>query len=150
MKLVILHHFLPFIPPKTSKNQNFEKWKNLLEMPSFYTRAPKITVTWCMVPETDRIFCHFGPFFALLPLPHNDPEYWKFEKKMKKMPGDIILLYLHVYLKWRSYDVWFLRYGACDRQNFLLFWTVFCPLTTQKIKLLKKWKAWRYYHFTHK
>ena len=30
-----------------------------------------------------------------------------------------------------------------DRQNFLSFWTVFCPivpLTTRKIKILKKWK----------
>ena len=31
----------------------------------------------------------------------------------------------------------------CDRQNFLSFWTVFCPftsLTAQKIKIFKKWK----------
>ena len=46
-----------------------------------------------MVPEiwstTDRIFCHFGPFFALLP--HNNPENQNFEK-MKKIPGDIIIL----------------------------------------------------------
>ena len=38
---------------------------------------------------------------------------------------------------------------ATDR----IFWTVFCPfthVTTQKIKVLEKWKnAWRYYHFTH-
>ena len=30
-----------------------------------------------------------------------------------------------------------------DRQNFLLFWAMFCPftpLTTRKIKILKKWK----------
>ena len=62
-----------------------------------------------MVPEiqseTDRIFGHFGPFCTLLPppTPHpnppNDPENQNFEKKMKKMPGDIILLYIHVYHK---------------------------------------------------
>ena len=31
----------------------------------------------------------------------------------------------------------------CDRHNFLSFWAIFCPftpLTTQKIKILKKWK----------
>ena len=31
----------------------------------------------------------------------------------------------------------------CDRQNFLSCWTIFCtftPLTTQKMKILKKWK----------
>ena len=48
-----------------------------------------------MVPEkrseTDRIFCHFGPFFALLP--SNDSENQNFET-MKKMPGDIILLHM--------------------------------------------------------
>ena len=40
-----------------------------------------------------------------------------------------------------------------DRQNFLSFWASFCPfspLTTQKIKILKKWKKRlvRYHHFT--
>ena len=48
-----------------------------------------------MAPEiwsaTDRIFCHFGPFFALLP--PNNPEnqnYGKMKKKQK--PRDIIIL----------------------------------------------------------
>ena len=47
-----------------------------------------------MVPEiwrvTDRIFCDFGPFFALLP--PNNPENQNFEK-MKKTPRDIITLH---------------------------------------------------------
>ena len=46
-----------------------------------------------MVPEiwstTDSIFCHSGPFFALLP--PIDPENQNFEK-MKKATGDIIIL----------------------------------------------------------
>ena len=40
-----------------------------------------------------------------------------------------------VYHKWRSYDIWFLRYQAGQ--------AIFCPftsLTIQKIKILKKWK----------
>ena len=41
----------------------------------------------------------------------------------------------------------------CNEQNFLSFWTAFCPfipLTTQKIKTSKNEKnPWRYYHFTH-
>ena len=48
-----------------------------------------------MVPEiwsaTDKIFCHFGPFFALLP--PNNPKNQNFEK-MKKPPGDIITLHM--------------------------------------------------------
>ena len=48
-----------------------------------------------MVPEiwsaTDRIFCHYGPFFALYPpLPPMDPENQNFEQ-MKKALEDIIL-----------------------------------------------------------
>ena len=46
-----------------------------------------------------------------------------------------------MYHKWRSSDVWFLRYGVPWAE--LLFWTNFCPftpLTTQKIKILIKWK----------
>ena len=45
---------------------------------------------------TDRIFSHFGPFFALLtpppPPPNNNPENQNFEK-MKKSPEDIIILH---------------------------------------------------------
>ena len=48
-----------------------------------------------MVPEiwstTDRIFSHFGLFFALLP-PDN-VENQNFEK-LKKMPKDIIILHM--------------------------------------------------------
>ena len=47
---------------------------------------------WCMVPEiwsaTDKICCLFGPFFA----PSNSKNY-NFEK-MKKNPGDIIILHV--------------------------------------------------------
>ena len=102
-----------------------------------------MTVIWCMVPEiwsaTDRIFCHSGPFFALLP-PYGPrkSKFWKNEKHTWRYYH-----FTHVYHKWQSYDVWFLRYGACDRQNFLSFWTVFCPfipLTAQKTKTLKNWK----------
>ena len=168
-----------------------------------------MTIMWCMVPEiwsvTDRIVCHFGPFFC--PSTPN-PKNQNFEKIKKNT-----WRYYHftnVYHKWQSYDVWFLRYGAwqteffvildhflpfyppnnpknqnfeklkktpgdiiilhkctknhdhmlycswdmaCDRCNcYFSFWAIFCPftpLTTQKIKILKKWKnTWRYHHFT--
>ena len=76
------------------------------------------------------ILDHFLPFY------HSPP------KKSKKIPRDIILLYIHLYHKWRSYDIWFLKY-KCNRQKFLSFWAIFCPfttLTTQKINILKNWK----------
>ena len=48
-----------------------------------------------MFPEIlnlmDRIFCHLGPFFALLP--PNNPKNQNL-KKMKKRSGDIIILHM--------------------------------------------------------
>ena len=82
-------HFLPFDSPNNHKNQNFEKIEKPLEILSFYTCQPQMTI-WCMVPEissvTDIIICHFGLFFALLsppprpPLPPINPENQRFEK----------------------------------------------------------------------
>ena len=40
------------------------------------------------------ILGHFLPFYH--PPPLNDPKNQNFEKKMKKLPADIILLYIHV------------------------------------------------------
>ena len=69
---VILGHFLLLAPPNNPKNQNFEKIKKHLEILSFYTSAPQMTIIFCIVPEissmADRFFCHFWLFFALLPL----------------------------------------------------------------------------------
>ena len=62
------------------------------------------------------------------------------KKKMNKLPGNIIFLYILVYYKWRSYDIqssWNIR---CNRQKFLSFWAIFCPfsrLTTWKIEIFK-------------
>ena len=60
---------------------------------------------------------------------------------MKKMPGDIIILHMYTindnHMMYGSWDM------ERDKQNFLSFWTVFCPFTllkTQKIKILKKRK----------
>ena len=105
-----------------------------------------------MVPEiwsaTDKIFCHSGPFFSLLP-PYGPrkSEFWK----MNNTPEDIITLQMCTvndsHMMYGSWDM------KCNEQNFLSFWTVFChftPLTTQKIKIWKtEKKAWIYYHFTH-
>ena len=101
-----------------------------------------MTVIWCMVPQIwsvpDKLFCHFGPFFALLP-PNNSKN-----QNLKKCKSHLeIYHFTDECHQWKSYDVWFLRYGACGRQNVLSFWTVFCPftpLTTRKIKVLKKQK----------
>ena len=55
----------------TQKIKILKEWIQHLEILSFHTCVPQMRIIWCMVPEiwstTDRIFCHFGQFFALLP-----------------------------------------------------------------------------------
>ena len=68
---VTLGCFFLFYPPKNPENQNFEKMKE--------TPRDIILLHMCTIndnhmmygsgnTEHDIIFCHFGPFFALLPL----------------------------------------------------------------------------------
>ena len=60
-----------------------------------------------------------------------------FKKMKKKMPENISTTNDDQMM----YDSWDMEY---HRQNFLSFRTIFCPftpLTTQKIKILKKWKC---------
>ena len=135
---VILGHFLPFDPPNNPKNQNFEKMKKKktnkqnLEILAFYTCILQMMIIWYIVLQkwsaTDRIFYQFGPFFALLlPLQPRKSKLWKNEK--------ITINDNHI-----IYGSWDIK---CDRQIFLSLWAIFCPftpLTTQKIKILKKWK----------
>ena len=110
-----------------------------------------------MVPQiwsaTDWIFCHFGMFLALLPLlpsPPWQPKKSKFEK-MKQTPKNIIILHMcTINDNHKMYGSWDMER---DRQNFLSFWTVFCPfipITTWKSKFwINEKTTWRYYHFTH-
>ena len=86
--------FCTFTPLTTRKIKILKKWKKLLEILSFYTCVPYVTIIWCMVSETssmtDIIFCHFGPFFALLPSKHLKNQNFE---KMKKTPADITILH---------------------------------------------------------
>ena len=88
-----------------------------------------------MVPEiwsvTDRIFCHFGLFFALLP--PVDIEKQNFEK-MKKTLEDVIILQMCTIND--SHMTYVFSDMECNRQIFLSFWTLSCPLTllTPKIQ----------------
>ena len=67
------------------------------------------------------ILDHFLPFY-----PPNNPKNQNFEK-MKKTPGDIIILHMCIinenHMMYGSWDI------KCDRQNFLSFWTIFSPFT---------------------
>ena len=109
-------------------------------------------IIWCKIPEicstTDRIFCHFGPFFALLaPLATQKKKIGKMKKTHR---NNIIILHMcTIHYDHMMYGSWNMEH---NRQNILLFWAFFCPLislTTKKIKILKKWKKtleiWSFY-----
>ena len=185
LKLVILGHFLPFYHLKVKILKNEKICWIYHHFPHVYQKSQSYDARFLRygVRQTE-FFVILGHLFVTLPPPPS-PQKSKFWKKMKKMPGDIILLYKHVYHKWRSCDISFLKYKVRqteifvilgyflpfqspdnqenqniiilhiftindnhliygswdmehDRQNFLSFWTFFCPfipLWTQKIKI---------------
>ena len=84
--------------------------------------------------ELFAILQHLLPFH-----PPNNPENQNFVKK-KNTPGNINL---HVCHKWKSYDVWFLRYGAWRTEFFVILdhFLSFYPannLENQKFVRIKK------------
>ena len=89
-----------------------------------------------------------GYFLAFYPCNSSKNENFK---KMKKKPGDIIILHKcttnHDHILYCSWDM------ACDTCNcYFSFSAIFCPftpLTAQKIKIWNEKSTWRYHHFTH-
>ena len=128
----IFIHFGPFFPftppsPNDPENQNFEKMK---KMPGDTIMCTIITIMWCMYGswdiERNKNFCHFGPFFALLP--HPPPSNPKNLEKIWKKHGDIIILHKcsknHNHMLHCSWDT------ARDGCNFCSsLRTIFCPFT---------------------
>ena len=136
---IIFCHSGPFfalLPPLwTQKIKTLQKLTTHLKILSLYKCVPQMTIIWCMVPEiwsvTDRIFCHFGLFFAFLPLPPpNNLKNLNFEK-LKKAPGDIILHLCTINNNHMMYGSWDMK---CDGQNFLSFGTVSCHFNPDKLK----------------
>ena len=139
----ILDSFLPFYHPNNPKKQKFEKMK---KAPGDIIILHKCTIndnhmmygSWDTKFYKQNFFVildHFLPFY-----PSNNPKNQNFEK-MKNTSGDIIILQkCTINDNHMTYGSWDMKR---DGQNFLSFWTVFCPftpLTTQKIKILKHWK----------
>ena len=77
----------------------------------------------------------------------NSPRNQNFTK-MKKTPGDIIILHMCI-INYHQvmYSSWYMVHDRCN-YNFS-FWAIFCPLPPISPK--RFWKneknAWRYYHF---
>ena len=116
---VIIFHFRPFFAfycPNRLKNQNFEKMKKL--------PGNIIILYRCNINDNNMIYgswdteCHgqtFSTFWTIFCsftlVTTQKMKIWKNENKHL----EILLFYKCV-----SYDVWFLRYGVCDIQNFFV------------------------------
>ena len=89
-------------------------------------------IIWCMVPEIWAIFC---PLTLLTT--------WKM-KVLKKWNKHLKILSFYTCIP-QMMIIWCIVpeiWSTTDR-TYLSFWAMFCtftPLTTQKIKILKKWK----------
>ena len=59
------------------------------------------------------------------------------------MPGDIIFLYLHVCYKWKSYDIWFLKYKVRQTEIFIVLdhFLPFQPPDNPENQILKSKKT---------
>ena len=98
-----------------------------------------------MMHGSSDMECNGHNFFVILDhflhfYPPNNPKNQNL-KKMKKVPGDIIILQRctknHDHILYYFWDI------VHDRCNYFSFWAIFCPfilLTAQKIKIKKKKK----------
>ena len=117
--------------------------KKCLEILSFYIYMCTINED-CMIYGSWNIRCDWQEFlsFWVIFCPFIPLTMQKIKiLKLKKTPVDIIILQMctindshMMYASWDNME--------CNGQNFLSFWTNFCPFTlpTPKIKILKKWK----------
>ena len=157
---LILGHFLPFTHLKTTKIKILKNEKICWRYHHFihvHQKSQSYDVQFLRygVSQTNFfvILGHFLPFYHPSPLPPNLMILnIKILKKMKKMPRDIVLLYIHVYHKWRSYDIWFLKYKVWQTEIFdnLGHFLPFQPLKNLENQNFNTEKnTWRYYHFTN-
>ena len=115
---------------KARKIGLLKKWKNLLNIPSFYICVPKTTIIWGTVPEirSEREFLSFWAIFCPLNLlPPNNPENQNSEE-MKKAFVDVIILNLCN----KKHDHMMYAYSEMEfshRQFFVIscYFLLFCP-----------------------
>ena len=107
----------------------------LLGVIKMYQKQQSYEVWFLRCKVRHRISCHFRPFFTLLPTHHLTTQ---------KSSRDVIILHKctknHNHVMYASWDI------EHNRQNFFSFSTIFSPftpqpLTTHKIKILKKRKG---------
>ena len=108
---VILDHFFPFNPLKIQKIKSLKNEKTIWRCHHFthkYQKSQSNNACFLRYGVWQTYFFPFRSFSALL------PHYWPWELKLGKNVKQAWRFYpfTHVYHKWRSYDLWFLRYKA--------------------------------------
>ena len=107
---VILDSFLPFYLPNNLESSKFWKNEKSIWRCHHFTHVYQKWKPWCMIPEiwraTERNFPHFWTIFCLF-TPSNNVENQNFEKWKKAWR---YYCFTQVYHKWKSYDVWIIRY----------------------------------------
>ena len=143
---VISDHFLPFYPTNNPKNQNFEKMKKALgDIIILHRCNTNDNHIMYSSSDTRQDRQHLLSFWTIY-CPFTSLTTGKI-KILKKWH------FTHMYHKWQSYDVWFLRYGACQTQFFVIldpFLPFYSPNNPKNQNFEKNEKnTWKYYHFTH-
>ena len=138
--------FCPFSPLSCLKNENFKKMKKTSGDIIILQKCTKnhdhmLYCSWDMTCDRCNYFSFWAIFCPFTPL---KVKKLKISKKWKKNKQEISSFYTSIQkitIIW-SNGSWDIKQ---DRQNFLWFWAIFwpfttTPLTTRKIKILKKWK----------
>ena len=127
------------VPEQPKKSKFWKTEKNVRRYNHFTHVVYYKWQSWNMERDRQNFLSFWTIFWPFTP--PNNPKNQNFEK-MKKMPGDIIILHKctknHNHMLHCSWDT--MRDGC---NSYFLFWAIFCPftpLTIQKIKIFKKWK----------
>ena len=135
-------HFGPFFallphywPPKLKFGKDVRNTWRYYPFPYVYHKRKSYHMkygSWDI--RHNRVFCHFLPFD-----PTNNLKNLNFEK-MKKTPGDIIILHKHTINY--NHDVWFPRYEAWPTELFSVLghFSPFYPTNNPKNQNFEKMK----------
>ena len=137
------------------KNENFKKmkknpWDIIISHKCTKNHDHTVYGSWDMT--CDRCTCYFSFWAILVHFTSLTAQKMKMSKKMKKTPGDVIILHKSTKNHDRMlYCPWDMARDICNCH--FSFWAIFCPfnppapfpphLTPKKIKILKNW------NFTH-
>ena len=119
---VILGHFLPFDAPNNLKNLTLEKMKKkpkdiIISHLHITNDDHRMYYSLDMERNRHNFLSFWTIFYPFTPPPWQTekPKFWKNDENVYRYYH-----FTHVYLKWKSYDVWFLRYGVRQIEFFLI------------------------------